>query len=91
MLETTIFLLDGPRVGSPAFFSSCGVMKVPVDPLSKIPIVVRAWSRRPMILGVSYLSNVCTVVMGYFKYTPRSLEWLVVVLRGTGVVVSCRR
>ena len=66
-------------------------MKSPVSPLSKIPIVVRAWSRSPMIPGVSYLSNVRTVVMGSLKYTFCLLEWLVVVLRGTGVVVSCRR
>ena len=71
LLETAIVLLDGPRVGSPDFFSSCGVTKSPVDPLSKILIVVRAWSRRPTILGVSYFSNLRTVVMVSLKYTLR--------------------
>ena len=48
------FFLDGPRVGSPSWFASSGLIKIHVVTVSKIPIVARAWSRRPMIFGVSF-------------------------------------
>ena len=41
---TAIVLLDGPRVVSPAIFSSLVVMKSPVATVSKMPIDFRSSS-----------------------------------------------
>ena len=48
-LATGIILIDRHRVGSPSYFSSCGVMKSPISTVFKIPIVERTWYCRPKI------------------------------------------
>ena len=85
--STAICLLDGPRVGIPAYFASCGVMKIPVDHLSKQTITARDWSCRPIICRFSFMLNVCTVKMGSFKCTIRPLHCLVVGASRAVVVV----
>ena len=85
---TAIFFLDGPIVGNSACFSSFGVMKITVAHVSKITIAARAWYCRPVVFGVSCLSNVDIVAMGSLKCTLCSLECLAVGVTWTGVVVS---
>ena len=88
-LVTALFLLDGPIVSSPDFFSSCVVMKIPVSPVSNISIAARYCSRKPIMCVVSCLLNVYILAMGSFYFTVRSLERLIVGVSFTGVVVSC--
>ena len=89
---TAIFLLDGPRFGSPDSLAYFVVMKRPVDPVSKMPMSARAWYLNPMMCVVSCVSKVCAVEMGSLKCTlPPFIWWLVGGMVWTGEVVSRMR